>query len=55
MDTDGILNVKARDVKTDMATSARIQVLGAPEPGAGSGEQASPQAPSVPEGASGAG
>ncbi|MBI4511468.1 MAG: Hsp70 family protein [Deltaproteobacteria bacterium] len=32
IDTDGILNVRARDVTTSMATSARIQVLGAPEP-----------------------
>jgi molecular chaperone DnaK len=31
IDTDGILNVRARDVKTNMATQARIQVLGAPD------------------------
>jgi molecular chaperone DnaK len=35
VDTDGILNVTARDVKTDMATQARIQVLGAPVAPAG--------------------
>jgi molecular chaperone DnaK len=33
IDTDGILNVRARDVKTNMATQAKINVLGAPEPG----------------------
>ena len=32
IDTDGILNVRARDVKTNRVTTARIQVLGAPEP-----------------------
>jgi molecular chaperone DnaK len=31
IDTDGILNVRARDVKTNMAQQARIQVLGAPD------------------------
>lgn len=31
VDTDGILHVRARDVKTNLATQARIQVLGAPE------------------------
>ena len=44
VDTDGILNVRARDVKTDMATQARIQVLGAPEHG---GEPPSANAPAV--------
>src|SRR5262245_38695085 len=45
VDTDGILNVRARDVKTNMATQARIQVLGAPER---SGEQASINVPMAP-------
>jgi molecular chaperone DnaK len=35
IDTDGILNVRARDVRTNMAQQARIQVLGAPDRGAG--------------------
>jgi molecular chaperone DnaK len=37
IDTDGILNVKARDVKTGKATQARIQVLGAPDLPGGDG------------------
>jgi molecular chaperone DnaK len=32
IDTDGILNVRARDAKTSQSTSAKIQVIGAPEP-----------------------
>jgi molecular chaperone DnaK len=44
VDTDGILNVRARDVKTDMETQARIQVLGAPER---RGDEASADAPAV--------
>ena len=31
IDTDGILSVRAKDVKTGRAANARIQVLGAPE------------------------
>jgi molecular chaperone DnaK len=34
IDTDGILNVRARDLKTDQATQARMQVLAAPLTGA---------------------
>jgi len=44
VDTDGILNVRARDVKTGLATQARIQVLGAPER---RGEAASANVPAV--------
>jgi molecular chaperone DnaK len=44
VDTDGILDVRARDVKTGMATQARIQVLGAPER---RGEAVSPAAPAA--------
>jgi molecular chaperone DnaK len=46
IDTDGILNVRARDVRTNMAQQARIQVLGAPVAGQ-SGAAASPNAPAV--------
>jgi molecular chaperone DnaK len=45
VDTDGILHVRARDVKTGLATQARIQVLGAPE--RRSGEIASVNAPAT--------
>jgi molecular chaperone DnaK len=45
VDTDGILNVRARDVKTELATEARIQVLGAPEK---KGEPAAAAAPALP-------
>jgi molecular chaperone DnaK len=38
IDTDGILNVRARDVKTGKATQARIQVIGAPDRPGGDGE-----------------
>ncbi|MFH0902518.1 MAG: Hsp70 family protein [Pseudomonadota bacterium] len=44
VDSDGILNVRARDVATNMATSARIRVLGAPESGT-TGEQAALSTP----------
>jgi molecular chaperone DnaK len=44
VDTDGILNVRARDVKSNLATQARIQVLGAPER---RGEPSSPHVPAV--------
>ena len=32
LDTDGILNVSARDVATGRATSARVRLVGLPEP-----------------------
>ncbi len=44
VDTDGILNVRARDVKTNQATQARIQVLGAPDR---HGEPVSANAPAL--------
>ena len=46
IDTDGILNVRARDSKTGMETAARIQVIGAPEAPGGDGA-VSPNAPAV--------
>ncbi len=47
IDSDGILNVRARDLKTQLATHARIQVLGAPE-SRGVVPTVSPNAPDVP-------
>jgi molecular chaperone DnaK len=46
IDTDGILNVRARDSKTGLETAARIQVIGAPEAPGGDGA-VSAQAPAV--------
>ena len=46
IDTDGILNVRAKDSKTGMSTAARIQVIGAPEAPGGDGA-VSPHAPAV--------
>ncbi len=45
VDTDGILNVHARDMKTGLATQARIQVVGAPESRGSS--SVSPSAPAA--------
>ena len=47
IDSDGILDVRARDLNTNLATRARIQVLGAPER-RGSPPPVSPHAPDVP-------
>jgi molecular chaperone DnaK len=47
IDTDGILNVRARDAKTNMQTQARVQVIGAPEQQK-KGEAASDKAPALP-------
>jgi molecular chaperone DnaK len=46
IDTDGILNVRARDAKTNQSTAARIQVFGAPEQPGGDG-RISANAPAV--------
>src|SRR5262249_911185 len=45
IDADGIPHVRARDVNTNLATQAKMQVLGAPETRGG---QLSPNAPDVP-------
>jgi molecular chaperone DnaK len=47
IDSDGILDVRARDLNTNLATRARIQVLGAPER-RGPPPPVSPHAPEVP-------
>ncbi len=47
IDSDGILNVRARDLNTQQATQARIQVLGAPEARAAP-PRVSPNAPDLP-------
>jgi molecular chaperone DnaK len=48
VDTDGILHVRARDLKTDLATQARIQVLGAPDRRGAESSAPVANAPAVP-------
>ncbi len=47
VDTDGILNVRARDVRTNLAQQAKIQVLGAPQRADVPEEPVSPDAPAA--------
>jgi molecular chaperone DnaK (HSP70) len=46
IDTNGILNVRAREVKSNLQTQARIVVVGAPDRPGGDGA-VSPHAPAV--------